>query len=490
MISLRPYQLAAIEAMRQAIRDKHRHIILSSATGTGKTAASSAIMVSAAEKGKRIMFVAHRRELIEQTVSTLARFGVVDVSVIMANDKRMDLNKQIQICSIQTVARRELLSPPPDIIFIDECHLAAAKSYADLFEDYPDAVIFGLTATPARGDGKPLGKLFTKLIMATKYEDMIREGYLGDPITYGTPILPDLEKVKTLGGEYDQKQLDEAVNKSYLISNAVQTWLKRGGGLQTVAFCVSVAHSQALTAEFKMAGVKAEHLDGETPTADRAAILARLESGETRIVCSISVLVEGWDCPPVKCCLSVRPTKSLNVWMQSAGRILRPYNGIRPIILDCAGNVDRHGLVQIDRPWSLTEKIKRESGVGAQKSCKGCFAIISSALATCPHCGLALPPIAPASPKDKKTIPVDLAIREMLILTEAEKAWMTYTHNQARRLGWHVKALENRWVDHFSKPFPGELKVLISADYSRDDEWKAKRKARVAQKKGAPVRRT
>ena len=486
MIQLRPYQLNAVEAICQAIRDGHRRILVCSVTGSGKTAAAASMLEGAYKKGNPAAFVAARKEIIDQTVKTLAQFGVADVSVIRATDKREDRAKLLQVCSVQTLARRPLMDPPPKLIFIDEAHHAPADSYTQyIFKSYPSAIIVGITATPSRSDGRILGgDLFTKLIIATTYAEMFDGGYLSEPMTYGTPLLPDLSKVRTVAGDYNQEDLEKAVNKGHLIGNVIEQWLKLAENRRTVVFAVSVAHSRSLAQAFVDAGVKAEHLDGETDMETREAILARLESGETTVVTQVGVLSEGWDQPSCKCCVITRPTKSIVNWKQWGGRVLRPWGGIVPLILDHAGCCDRFGgPVHVDVEWSLTEKAKRSSLVPPMRACPVCFAMILSALPRCPHCGAEMPAPKAAPTKERKTIPLDLALREVPKLDLVESEYIQYNVAQARRLGWHWAAVGKRYEEHFSKPLPLELKAIISAQYKSDDIWKANRKKRADAKK-------
>ena len=486
MIEDRAYQTFAIDAVKRAILDGHRRILLCCPTAGGKTILASRILKGLIAKGNLGSFVAHRKELLDQTVKTLERVGVANVSVIRANDPREDRSKPLQVASVQTLARRPPMSPAPHIIFIDECHRAASDSYKTyLFEAYPNAIFLGLSATPGRSDGRPLGgELFSYMIQVATYSELIRGGFVSAPTTYSTPLLADLTKVRTVAGDYNQEDLEKAVNKGHIIADIVGTWLRRAGGRRTVCFAVSVEHSKSLTAAFVAKGVKAEHLDGTTPEEEREAILARLKSGETTVVTNCGILVEGWDAVWVKVCILACPTKSIIKYMQCGGRVLRPWEGVTPIILDHAGCHDRFGgPVHLDRIWSLTDKVKLASTVPPMRSCPVCFASILSALPACPHCGATMPaPVAP-KPKERKIVPVDLALRELPELTEAERSWMEYTLGQARRLGWHWKALENRFSEHFAKPFPPELKALVSAEYKRDEAWKANRKKRADAKK-------
>jgi superfamily II DNA or RNA helicase len=488
----RPYQDRIIEQMRQALRDGHRRFVVCIPTGGGKTKISSDVILGAVAKGRRCSFVSHLREIIGQTVKTLEAVGIENVSVIRASDPREDRSRPVQVASIQTLARRPVMDPPPDIIFLDEGHRSTADCFRKwVFDKYPNSIIIALTATPTRNSGAPMGDLYTHLIIGTTYAELIEGGYLSAPMTYGMPLLPDLSTVRTVAGEFNADDLEKAVMKGDLLGDIVHQWLAKAEGRQTVCFAVSVQHSLAIVEAFKAMGVKAEHVDGNTPEDLRAAIIARVTSGETQVVSNVGVFCEGVDIPPLKCAILACPTKSIIKYKQTGGRILRPFGGIIPIILDHGGNFDRFGgPVHMDMDWSLSEKAKPVSTVPAMRACPVCFAMILSSLPTCPHCGAEIPAPKAAPKKERKVVPVDLALREIVQLNDVERAYVDSTIKDARRLGWHLKAVSKRFEEHFSKEVPLELKALISSAYKRDDVWRAARKVRMDRKKGGTVQRS
>lgn len=482
-VALRPYQSVAIEDLRAAIRAGHKRLMLQLPTGAGKTLTAAAMLISALLKGSRSAFVAHRKEIIDQTVRAFARLDVTSVAVIRAGDKRRDPAQPIQVCSIQTLVNRRF--PDAVIVFIDEAHRSCAASYVKLFEAYPDAIIIGLSATPCRPDGKPLGALYTHLVHGATYSALIAEGHIVAPLVYSTPMLPDLSRVHTTGGDYNAEELEAAVNKSALIGNIVTEWQKRAEGRRTVAFAVSVAHSLAIVEQFVAAGVRAEHLDGTTPQEAREAILARLESGETTLVSNVGVLCEGWDMPACKCLILARPTKSLVLYMQCGGRILRPWGDQAPIILDHGGNVDRHGMPHEDREWSLTEKPKKGGSV-PQKVCPECFAYIAAALMACPHCGHEFQE-APAEPEAAPTLGhVELALRT-LDGPDAELAHFRSLTKEAKERAYKPGWIAHRFNEKWGHQAPHEWWTTVKRAARRDRDWKAAIEARLpSQWQGVP----
>ncbi|MDY0004940.1 MAG: helicase-related protein, partial [Polyangia bacterium] len=345
----------------------------------------------------RSLFIAHRRELNNQASGRLVQMGLPEpaVGVIMAQDPRRRPTAAVQVASIDTLRNRP--KPRADIVIIDEAHRASSRSYRDLAAHYPGAIHIGLTATPYRADGRGLGDMYDELVQVSSPSELIREGYLVEPRVFTVPpdALPDLSSVRVRRGDYHEAELAEAVDRQALIGNIVEHWHRHAQGLRTVAFAVSVKHSMHIAEQFRQAGVPAEHLDGTTPLELRDAILRRIDAGETLVVSNCSCLQEGWDQPSVKCAILARPTKSTGLYLQQAGRILRPWGGLQAVILDHAGCALEHGLPQDDRAFSLDSAKKPRKGTGAGpplKTCEQCYAVVPAPTHICPECGFVFQP--------------------------------------------------------------------------------------------------
>jgi superfamily II DNA or RNA helicase len=355
------------------------------------TTIAGSVIERAARQNRRVLFLAHRRELISQAYRRLLDFGLPerDVGVIMANDPRRRPVAPVQVASVDTLRTRA--KPHADVVFIDEAHRALARTYVDLLAAYPEALHIGLTATPYRADGQGLGDAYDELIVIASPRELIAQGHLVEPRVFTVPASqrPDLSGVNVSRGDYAASELAEAVDRQALVGNIVEHWMTHARGVRTVAFAASVEHSQHIAARFREAGVAAEHLDGGTPTIERDAILARLDRGETLVVSNCGVLCEGWDQPAVKCAILARPTKSTGLYLQQGGRILRPWNDQRAIILDHAGCALEHGLPQDDREFSLegTKKRTKATAEAPARECPTCFAVVGIATRVCPECG-------------------------------------------------------------------------------------------------------
>jgi DNA repair protein RadD len=324
LVKLDDYQLELIERAKAELArlqaPARRRCLMILPTGGGKTVVASEVIRRAVEKDARILFLAHRRELILQTAAKLKAFGV-EPGIIMGSEPRA-LQRLVQVASVQTLARNRDLLQHVDIIFLDEAHHAAAEQYEEILSWYPNAVVLGLTATPWRMDGRGLADVFDTHAMVRTPKQLKEEGWLV-PVGGWEFESIDTTKARVQGGDFAAKDLAAEAVKPRVVGNIVEEWLRRAGGGRTVVFCVSVETSKVLVAKFREAGVSAEHVDGEMHKLERDAVLARLKSGATRVVCNCNVLTEGFDCPALEVCVLARPTLSTSLYLQMVGRVLR-----------------------------------------------------------------------------------------------------------------------------------------------------------------------
>ncbi len=380
---LRPYQSDSVAALCTAFA-YYRRLVYVSPTGSGKTIVAGALIEDAVRHGGRVLVLAHRREIIAQTSAKLFAAGVPHGIIQAGYPTRPDA--LVQLASIATLhsraVRREAIElPPAELVIVDECHRARAPSYLALLRRYPKAAIIGMTATPCRGDGRGLGAVFDALVDGPQVPELIAGGYLVPTRTYA-PTRPDLRGVRVQAGDYVEGELARRMDTGRLVGDIVEHWHKLAERRRTVVFASGVAHSVHLRDEFLAAGVRAEHLDGSTPTAERDAILARLAAGETEVVTNCQVLTEGWDQPEVSCLVLARPTRHMGLYRQMIGRGLRPAPGKRDcIVLDHAGAVFEHGFVEDRVDWVL-DADQRSTSPAHRARAEG----REPALAVCPQC--------------------------------------------------------------------------------------------------------
>ena len=340
--------------------------------------------------------LAHRREIITQTHDKLNDHGV-RAGIIEAGIDPRPLER-VQVASISTLWTRAFRSdamqrPDAGLIVIDEAHHATARTYRKIIEGYPDAILLGLTATPCRGDGRGLGGIFETMIQCPQIADLIAQGYLVKSTIFA-PVDPDLSGVSSRNGDFVETQLADKMDQPKLIGDIVTHWHKFGQRRATVVFAVNVEHSIHLRDEFRLSGVRAEHIDGNTPKDERDEILARLAADEIDVVTNCMVLTEGWDAPSVSCCILARPTKKMGLYRQMIGRVLRPAPGKSDaVIFDHSGAVYRHGRPEDHVAWTLDPESHAASPAHEARKQKGGLVECSKCSAIrvggqpCPNCG-------------------------------------------------------------------------------------------------------
>jgi len=436
MVSLRPYQHDVIAEFHSVIAAGHKRIILVAPTGSGKTVIGADIIGSFIRTAKSVLVLAHRREIITQTASKLFNVGIPH-GIIQAGFRTRPL-ESVQVASIQTLWVRTqngaMELPPADLLWIDEAHHCPANTYRKIINCYPNAILLGTTATPCRGDGRGLGAIFEIIIECPQVAELIKQKYLVPTRVYA-PIDPDLRGVHTRQGDYIESELAERMDQPRLVGDIVEHWHKFGECRKTVAFACSVAHSLHIKDEFIKSGVRAEHIDGATPKAERDATLTMLERGEIELVSNCMVLTEGWDMPEASCCILARPTKKMGLYRQMVGRVLRPADGKRDaIVLDHSGAVFRHGFVDDEVEWTLdpdkravspTHKKRGERGSRLHE-CRNC-GVVCIAGEPCWHCGY-LPQRSPRA--------VDIIDGELGIVGRDRHAH-GQVYDPAERARWH-----------------------------------------------------
>lgn len=462
---LRDYQTAALEALRDSFRAKRdRRVLLVAPTGAGKTTIAAEMIRGAAARGGKVLFVAHRKELIDQCSERLDGVGV-DHGIISASHNRRAPWSPVSIASVPTLIRRLSFRPEASLLVIDEAHHARAASYGGILAAYAGVPVVGLTATPWRLDNKGLGELFDDLVVAATPHQLIGQGHLVSYCGFAYDA-PDLGKVKKLKGDYDSVSLEIAMSKSRIVGNIVEQWEKHcknpdATGKRTVLFAVSVAHSREMVARFTAAGVVAEHLDGSMGKTEREGILARLRSGATTLVSNVNVLTEGFDLPALEVIILARPTLSLGLYLQMVGRGLRPAPGKAVCrIHDHAGLILRHGVPDQERDYSLAfDPKKHKRQLAPMRTCKLCLAVFPGTLSICPGCGeqLELGGGGRSGPEEiqgeqVRAIPIEQLKQKLLAFNQSQAERQAYYVEMLRRAeargnkdGWAGYQYKNRY---------------------------------------------
>jgi superfamily II DNA or RNA helicase len=391
--SLRPYQRAGVDALRAAYRDRCRAPLYALPTGGGKTLVFSYITKGAVERGKRVLILVHRAELLRQASRSLTAWGVPH-GCIVAGAPGMT-GHHVQVASVQTVVRRLQRIAPPDLVIVDEAHHAVAGTWQKIIEAFPNARLLGVTATPERLDGKGLGVrsggYFDRLIEGPSMQELIDGGFLAQPRVFVAEVNPDMTGVRTTAGDFNRGEMDEAVRDTRVVGDAVAHYRRICPGVPAIAFCVSLAHADAVVDAFRRGGFRARRIDGAMSDVDRMSVVSDLAEGRLDVMVSVDLVSEGFDVPVCGAALLLRPTQSESLFLQQVGRALRPAPG-KPhaFILDHAENTTRHGLPQDERDWTLDGRKRRDEPPGV-RVCPSCFAASASGSRVCTNCGAAFP---------------------------------------------------------------------------------------------------
>lgn len=371
---LRDYQVKAKEGIRASIIRGNRRIILRVPTGGGKSSIAASIVKDANAKGTKTLFAVHNKELVRQFADRLRNQMHVASGIIMAG-VRPQPKEMNQVASVQSLVRRKM--PEVGLIMIDEAHRSMAGTYRKIVDNYPNAVIIGLTATPFRTDGKGLGDVYQDIVDPIKVRDLIDRGYL-----VGTQVIIPVESVSTEGlkmraGDYDKKELANLFEDATLVSGVVENYKRFAAGKKAIAFHVNVAISKQVNERFLSVGISSAHLDGNTPAEERDQIVKDFASGKYMVLHNCALFREGFDVPDTECVIMNTATKSLGMYVQCVGRGLRPAEGKDAcIVIDHGNNTLEHGYAEdYDlTPFSLDETKKQSDGpvIKKTKTCKKC----------------------------------------------------------------------------------------------------------------------
>jgi DNA repair protein RadD len=384
-MNLRGYQQRAIDDTRAALQAGARAPLLVLPTGGGKTIIFSAIAHSAANRGRRVLILVHRRELIHQTSSKLAWVGL-DHGIIAAGVAPTDA--PVQVASVQTLARRlARIDWQPGLIIVDEAHHATTNQWSRILDHWPNSYRLGVTATPCRLDGRGLGAAFDAMVLGPSVADLTSAGFLSPARIYAPPVVADLASIRIRAGDYANDQAAAAMDRPTVTGDAISHYQRLAAGQQAIAFCCNVKHAVSVSDAFKTAGIAAELLLGGTQ--DRDQVVADFAAHRTKVLVTVDVVSEGFDVPAASCAILLRPTQSLGLYLQQVGRVLRTAPGKdAALILDHVGNVNRHGFPDDPRDWSFDDRMRRTKGTAAPsvRTCEQCFAAFKPA-PICPVCG-------------------------------------------------------------------------------------------------------
>lgn len=321
-------------------------------TGGGKTTvftdiADEHVRTTRHGAGRRVLTIAHRKELIEQAAKRQREVSP-DLAVGIVKAQQNQTLADIVVGSVQTLRNDTRLRQLLDVglVIIDEVHHAAADSYTTILKHFPNARILGVTATFSRSDNRALGNVIEDVVYQIPISMLQQQGYLvharGRRIGVGDL---DLTKVRTTAGDFNADDLDRALSNSLAPQAIVRAVQEHAPNDSTVVFTPTVHFAQVMAHAFTVAGFTAAAVHAGTPDDERELTLKRVANGEIQIICNCGILTEGTDIPRLKTAVVARLTKSEGLWIQMVGRVLRLFAGYtHALILDVVGASAMHSL--------------------------------------------------------------------------------------------------------------------------------------------------
>ena len=404
MLTLRPYQEAAIASIYKYYEKNSGNCCVVIPTAGGKSLVMAAFIegVLKAWPDQRILIVTHVRELIAQNhAEMIGLWPDAPAGIYSAGLGKREAQARVLFAGIQSIHRHAHEIGHTDLVLIDEAHLIPGNS-STMYRRFLDALqainpalkVIGLTATPFRTGSGMLheGKdaLFTDIAYEAPVRELIDAGFLSPLISKQPNTRLDVSKVGTRAGDFNARDLAAAVDQEATTRAAVTEIITNGKDRKSwLAFCSGIEHARHVAQEFGRQGITCRTIFGDTPKEERDAIIAAFKRGEIRALASMGVLTTGFNAPAVDLIALLRPTKSAGLYVQMVGRGTR----LAPdkencLVLDFAGNVRRHGPIDLVRP-----KRPGDGGGGEAptKVCPECDSIIALSATECSDCGYVFP---------------------------------------------------------------------------------------------------
>ena len=371
-MELRPYQ----EEARRAVEDQWlagtRRTLLVLPTGTGKTIVFAKITEDMVRKGKHVLILAHRGELLDQAADKIKKATGLGCSVEKAEETCIGQWFHVTVGSVQSLQQAKRLSKfSPDFfdtIIIDEAHHAISQGYQKVLQHFEQANVLGVTATPDRGDMRNLGEYFDTLAYEYSLPRAIKDGYLSPIKALTVPLKLDLSQVGVQAGDFKVGEIDTALDPYlYQIAEEMRSYCM---DRKTVVFLPLIKTSQKFMRILNEHGFRAAEVNGNSE--DREQVLRDFDDGKYNVLCNSMLLTEGWDCPSVDCVIVLRPTKVRSLYSQMVGRGTRLYPGKKELLLiDFLWLTEKHelchpaNLICEDQEVAkkLTENLEKDAGM-------------------------------------------------------------------------------------------------------------------------------
>lgn len=333
--------------------------------------------------GNRVMFLIHRKEVLQQAVKTF---------------NNQDVNPDLLTAGmVQTLTRRINKLPTPDVILVDEAHHALAKSYQNILNKFPKAIVLLFTATPHRTGRTQLDQIADDIIVGQSIHELTKKGFLA-PFRYFQPPGDFDSKLLKRGstGDFTNDSMQQAMNTK-IFGHIVKQYKRIAPGMQAVVYTYSIDSAIKIAAEFNSEGISAVEVDSTTSKEKRVLAVRKFRDQEIKILVNVNLFTEGVDLPNVDCVIMARPTASLALYLQFSMRCLNPRPGKTAIIIDHANNFKSFGYPDDDRDWKQAIKSSKQKSKTLLKdpglsivTCDYCFAVVKASEVKdgkCPICG-------------------------------------------------------------------------------------------------------
>lgn len=401
-MKLRNYQELAIKGIQQKYKEGFKKTLLVMFMGSGKTATCCEMVKMAVANKKRVIFIAHRYELIDQAAKKFESEGL-EVGIIMAGYKE-ERHKPVQVASIQTLNRRDL--PKSDFVFVDEAHRSLSKEYLNVLRQFEanNAFFCGLTASPFRQNRREAFNVFwDSYYMPIAVDKLIEQGYVCQSKVYACAKISTKGIAKS-GGDFSEEALMKFFDVKNVYKNLIDNYHTHIGKDRAIVFCVNRDHSKKTCEALVEAGYKAVHIDAETPKKLRIEIIQGYKDGKYDAICNCDILTAGFDAPETRAVILNMATTSRARYLQAAGRGSRIVpDGSKKFykILDMSDNTARFGFCEDLFEVSLeAQSTSDKVGVAPVRDCIQCGFFFPAQCKVCPECGAE----QPIKPKNKKEI--------------------------------------------------------------------------------------
>ena len=371
---LRDYQQDLYQKTVSSFKNGKRRVLVVAPCGAGKSYLFAEMVKRTA--GECLVLV-HRNELKQQHLELFQNLGI----------------ENARIETYQTESRRLGEYKTPRLLIVDEAHLSRSNSWQKIIEYYNTWTV-GMSATPCRLDGKPLGQIYDSLVEGVDTKWLIEHQRLA-PYEYYAPTLVETDGLRTLAGDYVVSDLEELMTGRAIYGDVIKTYKQLASGERSIVYCVSVKHARETADAFNSAGIRAAALSAGTPAGRRAEIMEAFRRGDISVLCNCTLLSEGISIDEISCVMMLRPTESVALGIQQMMRSMRYLPGKTAKIIDFVGNYTRIGLPDEERNWSLDKQMSRrkqlnEDGDFYIRSCPQCFMTFKTA-PVCPFCGAVYP---------------------------------------------------------------------------------------------------